>query len=206
MWKKLQLKTNSLVILNPPNSFSSHVAEISSTHNIHSNLSKKGKDCGWILSFVTSKCQLVPLVKHLSDLSVPDPVVWVSYPKMSSKLYDKKTSDIGQRKGFESMASVDFEPVSSVSIDSDWSALRFRRVEHIGKMTRSFALTDEGKAKVARSRAEGIGCGSETTKSVKKARIATDEGGSRSAIGDEVAVDTAKPSKASFAKRKTTGK
>jgi len=34
-----------------------------------------------------------------------------------------------------------------VAIDEDWSALRFGKVEFIKKMTRSFAITDEGKKK-----------------------------------------------------------
>mgnify|MGYP005835701873 CR=1 FL=1 len=42
------------------------------------------------------------------------------------------------------------EPVRQVAIDEDWSALRFRRVEYIKTMTRSFAMTLEGKAKAAK--------------------------------------------------------
>ena len=40
-----------------------------------------------------------------------------------------------------------FEPVRQVAIDEDWSALRFRRVEHVKTLTRSkaMALTEEGK-------------------------------------------------------------
>jgi hypothetical protein len=35
-----------------------------------------------------------------------------------------------------------------VAIDEDWSALRFRKVENIKTMTRSFAMTAKGKEKV----------------------------------------------------------
>ncbi len=38
-----------------------------------------------------------------------------------------------------------------VAIDEDWSALRFRRVDFIQTMTRSFAMTDAGKEKVAKT-------------------------------------------------------
>lgn len=38
-----------------------------------------------------------------------------------------------------------FEPVRAVAIDEDWSALRFRKVEFIKKMTRGFAISEEGK-------------------------------------------------------------
>ena len=39
------------------------------------------------------------------------------------------------------------EPVRLVAIDEDWSALRFRKVEYIKKITRkeSYALTAEAK-------------------------------------------------------------
>jgi hypothetical protein len=40
-----------------------------------------------------------------------------------------------------------------VAIDEVWSALRFRHVEYIKTMTRSFAMTAQGKRKAARSRA-----------------------------------------------------
>jgi hypothetical protein len=36
-----------------------------------------------------------------------------------------------------------------VAIDEDWSALRFRKAEHIKTMTRGFAMSEEGKKKVS---------------------------------------------------------
>ena len=41
------------------------------------------------------------------------------------------------------------KPVRMVAIDEDWSALRFRKAEHIKTMTRSFAMSEAGKNKVA---------------------------------------------------------
>ncbi len=73
-------------------------------------------------------------------------MVWFAYPKKSSKKY---TSDITRDTGFSDLGSVGFEPVSIVSIDEDWSALRFRRVEHIKTMTRGFAITDIGKKRTS---------------------------------------------------------
>jgi len=153
MWKKLQLKTSSLLILNQPECFDSFTAEIAATHSIHSSLSKKGKECDFILTFATAKNQLIPLVKHLKGHTAADPTVWMAYLKMSSKKYDKKSSDLGRDKGYEELSALDFEPVSAVSINDDWSALRFRKVQNIGEMTRQFAKTETGKAKVAASKA-----------------------------------------------------
>jgi len=42
------------------------------------------------------------------------------------------------------LADDGYEPVRQVAIDEDWSALRFRKVEQIKKMTRNFAYTEKG--------------------------------------------------------------
>jgi hypothetical protein len=42
-----------------------------------------------------------------------------------------------------------YEGVRAVAIDQDWTALRFRNAENIKKMTRSFAMSETGKKKVA---------------------------------------------------------
>jgi hypothetical protein len=35
--------------------------------------------------------------------------------------------------------------IRQIAIDDDWSALRFRKPEHIKTMTRKFAVTEKGK-------------------------------------------------------------
>jgi uncharacterized protein YbdZ (MbtH family) len=55
--------------------------------------------------------------------------MWVSYPKKSSKV----KTDISRDAGWEIMAENSLRPVTQVSIDKTWSALRFRPVEQIGK-------------------------------------------------------------------------
>jgi hypothetical protein len=52
--------------------------------------------------------------------------------------------------GWSKLGELGFEPVRQVALGEDWSALRFRRVAVIKKMTRSFAMTAEGKAKTGR--------------------------------------------------------
>ena len=71
--------------------------------------------------------------------------LWISYPKKSSKRYQ---SDINRDSGWEVLGERGFEPVSQVSIDADWSALRFRPVGEIKTMTRKGALSEEGKKRI----------------------------------------------------------
>jgi hypothetical protein len=53
-----------------------------------------------------------------------DPVLWIGYPKASSKRY---ACEFNRDSGWEAMRLAGFDSVRMVAIDADWSALRFRR-------------------------------------------------------------------------------
>ena len=59
-------------------------------------------------------------------------MVWFAYPKGSSKKYK---CEFNRDTGWSAVGKQGFEPVRMVASDEDWSALRFRRVEFIKKMT-----------------------------------------------------------------------
>ena len=58
-----------------------------------------------------------------------DGILWISYPKKSSKV----KTDISRDVGWEIMAENGLRPVTQISIDETWSALRFRPQEQVGK-------------------------------------------------------------------------
>ena len=58
-----------------------------------------------------------------------DGLLWISYPKKSSKL----RSDLNRDTGWDVVAAAGLRPVTQVSIDQTWSALRFRPVERVGR-------------------------------------------------------------------------
>ncbi len=66
------------------------------------------------------------------------------YPKGTSKKY---TCEFNRDNGWQRLGEHGFEPVRMVAIDEDWSALRFRRAEHIKTMTRSSAISEAGQQK-----------------------------------------------------------
>ncbi|HNM27658.1 MAG TPA: hypothetical protein PKL15_19570, partial [Saprospiraceae bacterium] len=70
-----------------------------------------------------------------------------AYPKGSSKTY---RCEFNRDNGWQALGEVGYEPVRQVAIDEDWSALRFRRVEFIKTMTRSFAMSEKGKQKTGK--------------------------------------------------------
>lgn len=57
-----------------------------------------------------------------------DGILWLAYPKRKSKKY---TSDINRDQGCRPVAEWGFVPVSQVSIDADWSAIRFRNIKYV---------------------------------------------------------------------------
>ena len=59
----------------------------------------------------------------------PDGVLWISYPKRSSKV----DTDITRDHGWDVLERAGYRPVAQISIDDTWSALRFRKREFVGR-------------------------------------------------------------------------
>jgi hypothetical protein len=104
----------------------------------------------FVLAFVTTQVQVDTLSRDVAQATSGDAVVWFAYPKQSSKRY---RCDFNRDTGWAALGTAGFEPVRQVAIDEDWSALRFRRVEFIKKLTRaeSMALSTEGKARARKA-------------------------------------------------------
>lgn len=102
---------------------------------------------GFVLAFVKTQPEVDRLTTLLADKLQGDGLLWFGYPKGSSK---RHKCDFNRDTGWAELGKRGFEGVRQVAIDEDWSALRFRRVEYIKKMTRSDtrAMTDAGKARV----------------------------------------------------------
>lgn len=89
---------------------------------------------------------------RVAELCAGDAVVWVAYPKQSSK---RHKSEFNRDTGWARFGELGFEPVRQAAIDEDSPTLRLRRGEHIQKMTRAFAMTAEGKQKASYGRKQG---------------------------------------------------
>jgi hypothetical protein len=87
----------------------------------------------FILAFVTAKEEVERLVPIINAKLNGDAIVWFAYVKGTSKRYK---SDINRDNGWQSLEIVSMIPVRGVAIDDDWSALRFRKIEYIKKITR----------------------------------------------------------------------
>jgi hypothetical protein len=150
VFEKLQLKDQKeIVVLNAPKTFEPELARLKGV-GVRRDLRGIG-EIDFSLVFVTTQAELDAAVKDVIARVKGDAVVWFAYPKGSSKRY---TSTINRDTGWDSLGAAGFEGVRMVAIDEDWSAVRFRRAEHIKSMQRDAkrAMSDIGKSKAARKR------------------------------------------------------
>jgi hypothetical protein len=78
--------------------------------------------------------EITPVVLH--NLAV-DGILWFCYPKKTSK---KFTSDISRDHGWKVLNDLEFFGIRMVSIDDDWSAVRFRNIKYIKSTSERFAV------------------------------------------------------------------
>ncbi|WP_271770091.1 hypothetical protein [Aquimarina algiphila] len=148
LFKKLQLPPllDEILILNEPEGFCKELDCLKDVVIKESLIQVSEVD--FALVFVTQKTQIENRIETVYPKLVGDAILWFAYPKKTSKKY---TSEINRDYGWGVLGDYNLEPVRQVSIDNDWSALRFRKVSFIKKMTRSkdFALSEAGKEKTS---------------------------------------------------------
>jgi hypothetical protein len=143
LFKKMNLSTQHVLhVLNAPDSMNNELALLKGC-DVRRTLTKKERT-SFALAFAITQAELDTLSATMTAAAEADALIWIAYPKQSSKKY---TCEFNRDSGWTVLGAAGFEPVRMVAIDADWSALRFRRVEFIKTMTRSatMALTAEGK-------------------------------------------------------------
>lgn len=149
-FKKLQLKDQTpLLIWAVPDEFVT-VLEAVEEDTAVVRTPEPGSTYSFLLAFVRQPADIEHFGACLTELVADDALVWFAYPKKSSKRY---RTEISRDNGWQPLGDLGYEAVRQVALDGDWSALRFRKAEHIGKMTRrkSFAMSAKGKAKTSGS-------------------------------------------------------
>jgi hypothetical protein len=75
---------------------------------------------------------LAPVALH--NLTA-DGILWFCYPKKSSKKY---SSNLERDKGWKALNEAGFYGIRMVSLDDDWSAMRFRNIRFIKSKSERF--------------------------------------------------------------------
>ncbi|MFH1183868.1 MAG: hypothetical protein V1755_02370 [Chloroflexota bacterium] len=76
----------------------------------------------WIQIFVHSEAELRRLVPKAARALTPEGMLWISFPKGSSKIQTDLTRD----EGWDSLKKLDLKGVSLISVNEMWSAFALR--------------------------------------------------------------------------------
>ncbi len=133
LFKKLNFKEQSaIVVINSPKAFDSELEEMSALTTIKKQLTEV-KETEFVMCFVTTQNEIENFIPEIYPKLKGDAIIWMCYPKMTSKNYK---CDFNRDTGWASLAQHNLESVRMVAIDDDFSALRFKKVEFIKKITR----------------------------------------------------------------------
>lgn len=89
-----------------------------------------------LLVFVKSKEDISTVVDQAISSLASKGVLWFAYPKKSSGI----KTDITRDSGWAPLEKNKFLPVTQIAIDEIWSALRFKPVDQIPKLTRKTVI------------------------------------------------------------------
>ncbi|MFN7733937.1 MAG: hypothetical protein ACK5OB_18715 [Pirellula sp.] len=143
LFKKLNLGScETILVLHAPESFESELSQLVGIKVLRKATSKTKTPFAIGFAMTQAQCDLVS--STFVKATEGDAIVWIAYPKGSSKKYQ---CEFNRDTGWTVLGQSGFEPVRQVAIDEDWSALRFRRTEHIKSLTRrnEMAISTEGK-------------------------------------------------------------
>jgi hypothetical protein len=156
--KKLQFKNQPqvLIVASPPE-FNAVLKYWEKLVTIDTEIDKK-KKYPFALGFVKSEAEVKKIGAAIAKQLVEDAVFWMVYPKKSSKKY---AATITRDNGWNHLGDLGFEGVAMVAIDEDWSALRFRKADHISSMIRrqDLAMSEKGKSKTVNKTNKAIKSG-----------------------------------------------
>lgn len=82
--------------------------------------------------FATRLSEITKFAKGLSKYAAPNALIWISYPKKTSKPEGELSRDVIR----ETMSRIGWRAVSIIAIDEVWSALRFRPLSQVASHSR----------------------------------------------------------------------
>jgi hypothetical protein len=128
VFDKLNLKDQeAVVVVNAPPSFESELRQLKGVKIVRH--AQGVATVEFAIAFVTQRKEVDRAARDLIKRSAADATLWFAYPKGTSKILK---SELNRDKGWDVLRAAGFDTVRLVAIDADWSALRFRRKEHIG--------------------------------------------------------------------------
>ncbi len=126
--KKMKLKSDlKAAVINAPESYVDMLK-----HNTALSPTLNGK-FDWIQIFVRDKAELDALAPKAAKALKPESMLWISFPKGTSKIQTDLTRD----KGWEVVQALDLKWINLVSVNETWSAFAMRPYKE-GEKKQSF--------------------------------------------------------------------
>jgi hypothetical protein len=127
LMKKLRMQPGQrALILNQPSGYIDSLGDLPEGFELSEQ--PEGK-YDFVHLFVTDSAEFDALISAATDAVEYDGLFWLSYPKKSSQV----KTDLSRDVVWQMMADTGLRPVTQVSIDATWSALRFRPTDMVGK-------------------------------------------------------------------------
>jgi hypothetical protein len=127
--KKLQMKPDlRILFLNAPQGY---VESLGPLPDEVALLDGPPGTLDFVQLFVRDSAELAEFAPAALAAIKPDGVLWIAYPKQSSKV----KTDITRDRGWEPVTAAGLRPVTQIAIDETWSALRWRPIELVKSRT-----------------------------------------------------------------------
>ncbi len=117
--KKLQLKQQNLALVRLPSELERSIAQElfwTKYDTIPEVLPES------VLVFAKNQAELEELIPSVLERATAQTILWFAYPKRNSTRYQ---TDIARDRGWEAMEDAGYIIARQISLDSDWSALRY---------------------------------------------------------------------------------
>ncbi len=122
--KKLRIQTiQRLLVLNPPEGYLDRLPD-----DVEVSQNPEGK-YPFVQLFARNSEVLADFRQTAVAAAEYDGLFWLCYPKKSGRI----SSDLSREVVWQMMDGTGLRPVTQISIDESWSALRFRPLEKVGK-------------------------------------------------------------------------
>jgi hypothetical protein len=127
--KKLGIKPKQrLIMLNAPDGYAEHIRSVLPADVELVTSPSPAGNFDIVIQFVLNKAEVEKDTPVAIELVKPGGRLWLSYPKQSSKV----PTDINRDILWKVFPNSEWRPVTQISIDEVWSALRFRPKSEVG--------------------------------------------------------------------------
>lgn len=118
--QKMKLRTGQhATVINAPDGYIKEFEPLPDNVKISQKLEGNSD---WIQIFVKNKAELDKLFPKVLKLLKPESILWISFPKGTSKIQ----TDLTRNKGWDAVQAADLKWINLVSVNGLWSAFSAR--------------------------------------------------------------------------------